>query len=139
MRLDLLGAPLAAGAAMQRTRTIVVVDDSATMRSFLKFRLEAQGHRVVTLDSPFGVSAVVDQHPPDLVLIDVNMPALRGDQLAHIVRRYILDSCPIVLYSTMPEDQLAALADTCGANGYISKNTDPEQLSDAVCSFLPPP
>ena len=62
-----------------------MVDDSQLVLAMTKAALERVGVVVVTLISPIGFTKVLDERP-DLALIDVGMPALRGDQLAEMIR-----------------------------------------------------
>jgi CheY-like chemotaxis protein len=118
---------------MRVRHKILVVDDSTIALELARIRLEEAGFDVETLDSPFGFSAALRSQKPDLVLLDVSMPALQGDRLLQIAHRNVnpsqrgatasQGSCPVVLYSDRPEQELAALAHACGADGYVRKVT----------------
>ena len=59
---------------------------------------------------------------PDLVLLDINMPALSGDRLAAIIKPYCDSSrTPIVFYSSNDENSLSDLVFTHSVRGYICK------------------
>lgn len=109
-------------------RKILLVDDSEIVRETVRLTLGEQGYEVVTLDGPFGFSRALLDERPDLVLMDVSMPALRGDRLAEVAKRSALHTCPIVLFSTHPEEELKALAAECGAAGYIRKTGNADLL-----------
>jgi CheY-like chemotaxis protein len=109
-------------------RKIMLVDDSEIVRDMVRLTLGEHGYEVVTLDGPFGFSRALLDERPDLVLMDVTMPALRGDRLAEVAQRSALHSCPIVLFSTHPDEELTALAAECGAAGYIRKTGNAELL-----------
>jgi signal transduction histidine kinase/ActR/RegA family two-component response regulator len=66
---------------------IMVVDDDADVRAFLRELLEEMGHRVETFDRPESALEAVDAAPPDLVLVDFAMPTMNGAQLACAMRR----------------------------------------------------
>jgi CheY-like chemotaxis protein len=117
-------------------KKIVVVDDSVICLELARLALEPRGHQVLPLDSPFGLTKVLNEMRPDLVLIDVNMPALQGDKVAAIVLKYRESQCPVVFLSDRPARELSALAASCGANGYINKTDDLDALADAVESYL---
>ncbi len=57
-------------------RRVLFVDDSETCREVVKQQLQTRGYDVTTLDSPFGFGAAIARTNPDLVLVDVYMPAL---------------------------------------------------------------
>lgn len=116
---------------------IIVVDDSEIVREMARGTLEDAGFRVILLDSPFSLSKVLQTERPDLALVDVNMPALRGDKVVQITGRHNLFKCPIVLYSETPEAELRAITLQVGAAGCIHKNLTGAEFVAAVRSFLP--
>jgi CheY-like chemotaxis protein len=118
------------------SQSILVVDDSEICREAVRATLEERGYRVVTVDGPIGFCSILSRERPDLVLLDVLMPALRGDQLVVITRQFRLHRCPLVLFSSLPRDELRRLAGVCGAAGYITKTEDKGALVRAVESFL---
>ncbi len=73
----------------------------------------------------------VQEHKPDLVLVDYNMPALRGDQLIEINRRTGL-AVPMVLYSNATPSAVATVAEKCGAVGYILKGVSGTALLEQL-------
>jgi len=117
-------------------RKILLVDDSEIVREMVRLTLGSHGYNVVTLESPFGFSRMLLDEKPDLVLMDVSMPALRGDRLAEVAQRSALHSCPIVLFSTHPEDELAKLAKSSGVTGYIRKTGNAELLLREIERFI---
>ena len=121
-----------------RKRRILLVDDSEIVRELVKATLEEAGYEVSTHASPFGFSSSVLRQNPDLVLLDVNMPALSGDKLAEIAvkNRLVGPTCPLLLFSDRPPHELAVLAARCGANGYIHKTNDSQALIQAVGRYL---
>jgi CheY-like chemotaxis protein len=119
-------------------KTIVVVDDSEICLEVARLALERRGHQVLAFDSPFGLPKVLNEMRPDLVLLDVNMPALQGDKVAAIVLKSRRYRCPIVFLSDRPSAELAALTASCGATGHINKTDDLDALADAVERYLTP-
>lgn len=120
----------------RRRSKVLIVDDSPLILSMTKAVLERVGLAVVTLDSPIGCTRALSEERPDLALIDVAMPALRGDQLVELVRRRLPNSCPIVLFSERPEEELAQLMVQCGATGYIRKTDDWPGMTSLILTFL---
>jgi len=117
--------------------TIIVVDDSRIVLDYVQDVLQGAGHNVVTVESPFGISGAVQRHHPDLVLVDVNMPALSGDALISIARRHAGEgNTRFVLHSDIALADLAAKASWCGANGFIRKTNDRQAFLRQVETFL---
>lgn len=121
---------------VRRRAKLLIVDDSAIIREFVQTVLEEE-YEVIGLDSPTGFSRILVQEKPDVVLMDVSMPALSGDKLVEIALRSGLHRCPIVLFSDRSDAELARLVEECGAAGYIRKSQDPASLSLKLRRFLP--
>ena len=117
-------------------KKILVVDDSEIVLEATQMALEIYGYEVIVSDTPIGVGALIRDEAPDLVLVDVTMPALSGDKFVELASRRRRHTCPIVLHSDRPAVELSRLAAECGANGYICKGSDPASLARAVARFL---
>ena len=117
-------------------QTVMIVDDSAVCRQSLRYVLEGRGYRVVELGSPFGFGVTLNRERPDLVLLDVDMPAISGDQLVMIAHKHKLHRCPILLHSSCDPEKLARLARQSGAAGFVLKDGNVETLLDTVARFL---
>jgi CheY-like chemotaxis protein len=116
----------------------MIVDDSEIVREMVRLMLEEGGYAVVAVDSPFGFNSALRRELPDLVLVDVSMPALKGDKLVEIALKNDLHRCPIVLFSDRPEADLQKLARASGASGYICKTNDAQTLLKSIAKFLTP-
>lgn len=116
-------------------KKIVLLDDSELIRELVRETLEERGYQVVDVSTPFGFSNLLRRENPDLALLDVTMPTLRGDKLAEIAIQHGI-SCPIVLFSDRPAEELAAMAKAVKAAGYIRKTGDMDEVVRAVERFL---
>ena len=117
-------------------KTILVVDDDPQHLSATHDILSAEGYRVLTQQRPFGVTNLVTNHRPDLVLLDVNMPGLSGDALAMILSdNPLCAGTSIVFHSSNDEDSLRLMARKYGVRGYICKG-NPYDLRRKVASFV---
>jgi len=118
------------------TMKVVLLDDSPIVRAATKDILEEAGMKVVTIDNPFLLGAVVRRELPDVVLLDVVMPLVGGDDAARIVRENrSVAEIPFVLYSDAPATTLQIKAYECGAVGYIQKSVSEEELAQQVRKF----
>jgi CheY-like chemotaxis protein len=104
--------------------TVLVIDDSQIVLDVVRSRLERRGYRVVTLDSPLGAARAMLRDKPDVVLMDLEMPALSGDRAASVLQRSVTDAAPIVLHTSRTEEEVASRAVACHAAGYIRKTED---------------
>lgn len=112
---------------------IFVIDDSPTGLAAARAILEDAGYTVFAFDTPLGVTREMARQRPDLLLVDVNMPALSGDKLCKLIRslgstRHTL----VLLYSSKSVKELRELAASCGADGFVRKSPDPEELLSAI-------
>ncbi len=95
----------AAAQGAVRAARIMVVDDDAEVRLFLKELLEDHGHEVATFDGPEAAVAAIGGTAPDLALIDFAMPSMNGAQLARALRECRPD-LPIAFVTGYAESQL---------------------------------
>jgi DNA-binding response OmpR family regulator len=116
---------------------IAVIDDSQTALDWVTQKMPAHGFEVVTHDSPIGTQAFIINTQPDLVLLDVRMPGLRGDELCKMLRgNPKTKNIAIALYSVIDEGELKELAAQCEADGYIKKTEDPDLLKQRINQLL---
>ncbi len=129
-----LGSSRAAG----RPRPLVlIVDDDANLREFLRASLEIDGYLVREAASADEGLAVLEEEPPDLILLDVMMPKVDGWEMLRLVReRHGVESIPVVMFSGKVEDEDEAAAQERGAQAFIGKPFDPEQLLASTKALL---
>ncbi len=108
---------------------VLVVDDDQDQLVLMERSLAAYGFDVRTHRSSLGVSNLVRSCLPDLVLLDVNIPALSGDKVLTLARAQSPEGTCFILYSASDESKLRALARSCEADGYISKSIQGEDLA----------
>ena len=103
-------------------KKILVVDDDELHLYTTKELLQDEHIEVTTHKGWLGVTNVVRSLQPDLVLLDINMPALSGDKLAGLIKPYCeAMKTPIVFHSSNDEDSLRESVATHGVQGYICK------------------
>jgi CheY-like chemotaxis protein len=104
-------------------RRVMVVDDSKLVLERLRFVLERSGHQVFTRDTALGTVSAVLKERPDVLILDVSMPALDGNRLAAVVSD-VDGGILIILHSSRDKAELEELAGRAGAHGYIAKTND---------------
>lgn len=116
---------------------VLIVDDSALMLDMAKEALELAGYHV---DIAQVLSQIADEDKLrtfDLILMDVMMPELQGDDVAVVLRDEIGGiSAPIYLLSSLGEQELAQRARQAGIEGYISKRAGIDALVTQVRDIL---
>ena len=102
---------------------ILVIDDDPELLETAAQLLAHRGFRVVTHRESFNRLNAVRLHRPDLVLVDVNMPFVPGDEIVKLLKDDPdLRDIPVLLFSSNDERLLRAAARECGAAGYIAKS-----------------
>ena len=112
---------------------LIIADDHAIVRGGLKqiFALAPDLEVVGEAVSGSEVLACLRQEPFDLLLLDLNMPGISGADLIQRVKAHRAD-LPILVLSMHNEPQVAARALKAGANGYITKDCEPDILLTAI-------
>lgn len=118
---------------------ILIVDDSAVMRRMLGRALQASGLEVQTLrEAGNGMQALalIESYPPDLVLTDLNMPGMGGEDLVRQLRsRTATSDLPVLVVSSDPSQLRLDRLRRHGAS-VLAKPFAPERLRDAVWQLL---
>jgi len=119
-------------------KKIVLIDDDERHLIATKELLEDEGYEVITHLNGFGATNAIKFIQPDLVLLDVNMPALSGDRLSSVLlSNNKTKDVPIVFYSSNDEDSLRKAVVEHGVKGYICKGNIFE-LKKKVAYYLSP-
>jgi CheY-like chemotaxis protein len=114
---------------------VMVVDDSKVVLEHLGFVLDRAGYEVTVRGSAIGTVQQVVKVRPDVLVLDVSMPALDGDRLVGVISQ-IDSKMVIILHSSLPQDQLDQLAASSGAHGAITKTPDATRFLMALQRIL---
>ncbi|MDY6944355.1 MAG: Hpt domain-containing protein [Pseudomonadota bacterium] len=116
------------------TRTFaLVVDDSITVRRVTQRLLERNGMRVMTAKDGIDALSILQDHIPDVILLDIEMPRMDGYELATQVRADArLTDIPIVMITSRVGEKHRARAIEIGVNDYLGKPYQENQLLDAI-------
>lgn len=115
---------------------ILVVDDLFDNLVLLQTVLEAEGYQVELAENGQSALAKVEASPPDLILLDVMMPGMNGYEVTQQIRQNSeLPYIPILLVTAHSEPK-AVQGLTAGANDFIRKPIDFDELLARVGAFL---
>jgi two-component system chemotaxis response regulator CheY len=110
----------------------LIVDDSPVMRRFIRRTMEVSGIEVESYRQACNGQEALDQlrlEPADVVLSDINMPGMDGEQfLRELVADPALRGIPVVVVSTDSTEHRVAQMMALGARGYVRKPFAPEML-----------
>lgn len=117
---------------------IVVIDDDKLILTMARDFLQDAGYQVSTTDNGLYSNHIIfGSNPPDLIIIDVMMPLMSGDEKLRTLKsksrsRHI----PVLLMSSKAPEELQRLADGSGADGIIPKPFSPTSLVQTVRNYL---
>lgn len=120
-------------------KTILVVDDSPTVRKLISGKLEKSGHNVVCACD--GVEALerLEANLPDLVLLDITMPRMDGYEVCKRIRSNpAAHDLPVVMISGKDGFFDKVRGRMAGTSGYVTKPFGPETLMKALETYLRP-
>ncbi|MCW8917603.1 MAG: response regulator transcription factor [Gammaproteobacteria bacterium] len=113
---------------------IALVEDEAAQRVLLVAYLEREGFRVSPLESARACEALLEDEPPDLLLLDLNLPDGDGMELARRLRRH--SSLPIIMLTCRDTDADRIAGLELGADDYLAKPCHPRELVARVRNLL---
>ena len=115
---------------------VLIVDDDARLREFVRVNLEAEGYEVREAGSAQEGLEALDAEPPDLILLDVMMPQVDGwEMLQRVQERHGVGSIPVIMFSGKVDAREEA--EGRGAHGFIGKPFDPRALIESTKQLLP--
>jgi two-component system, OmpR family, KDP operon response regulator KdpE len=112
---------------------VLVVDDEPMILDVATMILEGEGYTVATARSAIALSDLVMQEAPDVVLLDVGLPGLKGHLAVQAVRSGAAgERARVILYSGECEEELQHLAARTGADFAVAKASGPQRLVEAI-------
>lgn len=115
--------------------TVLIADDSPVNQEVAMGLLELQGYRAITADNGAEAVEAVLNDPPDIVLMDIEMPILDGMQATQKIRATEHASNPRIPIVAMTAHGISGFETECreaGMDGYISKPIQPDALFDTI-------
>ena len=121
----------------QRQKRILVVDDSVTVRKVTTRLLERNGFEVFTAKDGVDAIATLQDHIPDLMLLDIEMPRMDGFEVASVIRHDSrLKHIPIIMITSRTGDKHRSRAFSIGVNEYLGKPFQEDKLLTSIEDLL---
>jgi CheY-like chemotaxis protein len=119
------------------TKTVLIADDSASVRLSVRLLLEGRHAEIVVREAIDGLDAIqkAKKSKPDLILLDLAMPRLNGAEAATVLKND-LPKTPVILF-TLTDMRPDALCEALGVD-FISKVDGIPKLLERVDALLPP-
>lgn len=116
-------------------KRILLIDDSPVIQAAAVYTLTEAGYEV-SARSSFDELMTQPIEGFDLILMDVQMPELYGDDVAMVLRHERGVKTPIYLFSTLDASELAERATSADVDGYVSKALGMEHMLERVREIL---
>jgi CheY-like chemotaxis protein len=116
---------------------ILIVDDNATNLKLVAYLVRARGYDVVTAGDAEAALAIIREQPPELILMDLQLPGIDGLQLTRRLRADPVTAGITIIAVTayaMSGDQEKALA--AGCDDYVTKPIDTRKLPETIARHL---
>jgi DNA-binding NarL/FixJ family response regulator len=115
------------------TIRVLIVDDDALVRTGLSMMLAGAEDLQIVAEADDGdkVAALVAEHTPDVVLMDIRMPRVDGLAATEALRKHP-DAPEVIVLTTFDADEFVLRALRAGASGFLLKDTPPTEILAAV-------
>jgi len=115
---------------------IFILDDDENACKLAERVLTEAGFQVMSRTQAIGTTVSISAFQPDLVLLDLMMPALAGEAVIGILDQHMKPRPKIVLFSNKSTPELRAIAEKHRVEGYVCKVDGPSALLKAVRAVL---
>jgi len=122
---------------MSKTVTVLYIEDEEDIREMTEFALEDEGFELFVFSSGIDAVSQADMLRPDLLLLDMMMPAMDGITTAVKLREFShLADIPLIFMTAKVQQSEIDKYNEIGASGVISKPFDAMQLPEQIRSIL---
>ena len=120
--------------ASEKSPLLLLVEDEAAMRKFLRSFLTGSGYRMVEASTGQQALQMAESAQPDLILLDLGLPDMDGQEVLRDLRQWI--KVPIIILTIRDQDVQKITALDHGADDYITKPVDFEILTSIIHARL---
>ena len=125
-----------AAGGRSNTNRISIVDDAPEILSITETILSSAGYQTIAHTDGLIALQIMELMPPDLIILDINMPRIDGYEMTRRIRRNSAwDNTPILLYTALDPTQ-AVLGLECGADDLLGKPFSIDELLGKVSLLL---
>jgi DNA-binding response OmpR family regulator len=112
---------------------ILIADDEMIMLKIIELRLKKDGHEVIVTSNGQEALEQIKLQDPDMIIADIMMPFTSGLEIVSVVKQSGLHrKVPIIILSSMGQENVVLEAFNLGADDYITKPFSPNELSMRV-------
>lgn len=118
----------------QRDMTILIVDDEARIRDFVRMNLELEHYRVIEANDGIQALEQLRENLPDLIVLDVMMPEMDGFEALRAIRE--VSTVPVIMLTVRQNEQDKIHGLDLGADDYLAKPFSPRELLSRIRALL---
>ncbi len=116
---------------------VLIVEDSAVTRKFLMLAVRSKGYEVLTAHDGMEALEKLARGKVDMVITDLNMPNMDGFELTQTIRKqYTPREMPIIILSSLQNDQEREKGMSLGANAYLNKPFNTALIQEEIEKHL---
>ncbi|NLO18760.1 MAG: response regulator [Ignavibacteria bacterium] len=119
------------------SKTILVAEDSQSIRRFITISLKILGHKVITAEDGMEALEILPTEKIDLLITDLNMPNIDGYKLIKTVRSHPnYKELPIIILSSLSKEEDIEKGLAVGADSYLVKPFNTKRIQYEVSKYL---
>lgn len=118
-------------------KKILIVDDEPDILRAAKVRLMSFGYEVITAGDGNNIADLIKKDSPDLILLDLRLPRMDGDEICLMLKSDDkFKHIPVIIFTASSDFNTGKKVKESGANGYLIKPFDTEELLRTIKNFL---
>jgi len=114
--------------SLKRMKKILIIEDDAVVLSMLKFKLTREDFIVETVKNAKLAYQKLNEFNPDLILTDIMMPFVSGLEFLNTYRNELKKDTPIIVLTSLGQEEIILQAFELGANDFIAKPFNPNEV-----------
>lgn len=123
--------------SISKNKTILIADDSATMRMMLEDILKEAGYTVLIAEDGIRAAEIAFAHYPDLIISDIEMPNMNGYQVCRLLKNDpATQNIPVIILTSRDSSGSIFWGYQTGADLYLLKDFKAQELLDAIVQLL---
>lgn len=118
-----------------RKKTVLIADDDIDLLQLVKMQLQHAGFNVHLALNGQGISKIILESHPDIILLDITMEGISGGDICKKLKAdSATSSIPIIMFSA--NDNIEQIVKSCGANDFVKKPFSLKLMKDKISHFV---
>lgn len=118
-----------------RQLKILIAEDELLILKTIEMRLKKEGYDVIAVSDGMAAINQIKSQSPDLIILDIMMPFFSGLEVVAQVRQDMQLTTPIIMLSSMGQEDTMVQAFKIGANDYVTKPFSPNELLARISRY----